>query len=1104
MGFNEFISKLFGNKASRDMREIQPWVEKVKAVYPTIAALSNDELRAATQALKEKIQNTVTAERAKIAELKAGIEDTELEKRESVFNQIDKLEKEVLEKLDKALDEALPEAFAIVKDSARRFAENEEVVVTATDADRNFAAKFDFVTIDGDKAIYRNHWQAGGNDTVWNMVHYDVQLFGGVVLHKGKIAEMATGEGKTLVATLPVFLNALTGNGVHVVTVNDYLAKRDSEWMGPLYMFHGLTVDCIDKHQPNSDARRRAYLADITFGTNNEFGFDYLRDNMATQPDDLVQRQHNYAIVDEVDSVLIDDARTPLIISGPVPRNEDQLFEEYRPLVERLVEAQKKLATQFLAEARTKIYSENKDEVTEGYLSLFRSHKALPKNKALIKLLSEPGVKTGLIKTEEFYMEQNNRRMPEATEPLYFVIDEKHNSVDLTDKGIELITGNASDQNLFVLPDIASELSMLENNDALTAEEKIAKKDEMLTNFAIKSERVHTINQLLKAYTMFDRDVEYVVTEDGQVKIVDEQTGRIMDGRRYSDGLHQAIEAKERVKVEAASQTFATITLQNYFRMYHKLAGMTGTAETEAGEFWDIYKLDVVVIPTNRPIARNDMNDRIYKTKREKYNAVIEEISNLVKQGRPVLVGTTSVEISELLSRLLTIRKIPHNVLNAKLHQKEADIVAKAGLSGTVTIATNMAGRGTDIKLSDEVKAAGGLAIIGTERHESRRVDRQLRGRSGRQGDPGSSVFFVSLEDNLMRLFGSERISKVLDNKYMGFQEGDVIEHSMISKSIERAQKKVEENNFGIRKRLLEYDDVMNKQRTVIYTKRRHALIGERIGMDIVNMVWDRCCHIVENFTYEDAKMEMLRLLATELPIESAEAFNKMEPEEKANKCFDAAMDSFKQKTERMAQVALPFIDFVYNEHPDMRDKNIYVPITDGRHVYQIPVPLQAAYDTRGKEVIKSFEKSILLHTIDNAWKENLRDLDELKHSVQNASYEQKDPLLIFKLESVTLFDKMVSKINDQTVSILMRGQIPVQENSNVKVAPDPKRNKQQQRYNETKVDLNDANQQAAAQRDTRENAKREPIRVEKTVGRNDPCPCGSGKKFKNCHGKNL
>ena len=1104
MGFNEFISKLFGNKASRDMREIQPWVEKVKAVYPTISAMSNDELRAASQALKEKIQSTVTAERTRIAELKASIEDTELEKREAVFNQIDKLEKEVLEKLDKALDEALPEAFAIVKDSARRFAENEEVVVTATDLDRNFAAKFGFVTIDGDKAIYRNHWQAGGNDTVWNMVHYDVQLFGGVVLHKGKIAEMATGEGKTLVATLPVFLNALTGNGVHVVTVNDYLAKRDSEWMGPLYMFHGLTVDCIDKHQPNSDARRRAYLADITFGTNNEFGFDYLRDNMATQPDDLVQRQHNYAIVDEVDSVLIDDARTPLIISGPVPRNEDQMFEQFRPLVERLVEAQKKLATQFLAEARTKIYSSDKDEVADGYLSLFRSHKALPKNKALIKLLSEPGVKTGMLKTEEFYMEQNNRRMPEATEPLYFVIDEKHNSVDLTDKGIELITGNASDQSLFVLPDIASELSMLENNDKLTNEEKIAKKEELLTNYAVKSERVHTINQLLKAYTMFDRDVEYVVTEDGQVKIVDEQTGRIMEGRRYSDGLHQAIEAKERVKVEAASQTFATITLQNYFRMYHKLAGMTGTAETEAGEFWDIYKLDVVVIPTNRPIARNDMNDRIYKTKREKYNAVIEEIANLVQQGRPVLVGTTSVEISELLSRLLTLRKIPHNVLNAKLHQKEADIVAKAGLSGTVTIATNMAGRGTDIKLSEEVKAAGGLAIIGTERHESRRVDRQLRGRAGRQGDPGSSVFFVSLEDNLMRLFGSERIAKVLDSKFMGFKDGDMIEHSMISKSIERAQKKVEENNFGIRKRLLEYDDVMNKQRTVIYTKRRHALIGERIGMDIVNMVWDRCCNIVENYTYEDAKMEMLRLLSTELPFENEDTFNKMEPEEKAEKCFDAAMENFKQRTERMAQIALPFIDFVYKEHPDMRDKHIYVPITDGRHVYQIPVPLQAAYDTRGKEVIKSFEKSILLHTIDNAWKENLRDLDELKHSVQNASYEQKDPLLIFKLESVTLFDKMVNKINDQTVTTLMRGQIPVQEKEqNVRVAPDPKRNKQQ-RYNETKVDLNDPNQQAAAQHDTRENAKREPVRVEKTVGRNDPCPCGSGKKFKNCHGKNI
>ena len=1103
MGFNEFISKLFGNKASRDMREIQPWVEKVKAVYPQISQLSDDELRATSAALKAKIQGSVTEQRARIAELKESIEETELEKREAIFNQIDKLEKEVLEVLDKALDEALPEAFAIVKDTARRFTENETVTVTANDFDRELAVKHDFVTIDGDKAIYRNHWKAGGNDTVWDMIHYDVQLFGGTVLHKGKIAEMATGEGKTLVATLPVFLNALTGNGVHVVTVNDYLAKRDSEWMGPLYMFHGLSVDCIDKHQPNSDARRKAYLADITFGTNNEFGFDYLRDNMAVQPSDMVQRQHNYAIVDEVDSVLIDDARTPLIISGPVPRNEDQMFEEYRPLVERLVEVQKKLATQLLAEARTKIYSSNKDEVAEGYLALFRSHKALPKNKPLIKLLSEQGVKMGMLKTEEFYIEQNNRRMPEAIEPLYFVIDEKMNSVDLTDKGIELISGNTSDPHFFVLPDIATQMSELENDTTLTLEEKAEKKEQMLTDYAVKSERVHTINQLLKAYTMFDRDVEYVVTEDGQVKIVDEQTGRIMEGRRYSDGLHQAIEAKERVKVEAASQTFATITLQNYFRMYHKLAGMTGTAETEAGEFWDIYKLDVVVIPTNRPIARKDMNDRIYRTKREKYNAVIEEIDKLVKEGRPVLVGTTSVEISELLSRLLTIRKIPHNVLNAKLHQKEADIVAKAGLSGTVTIATNMAGRGTDIKLSKEVRDAGGLAIIGTERHESRRVDRQLRGRAGRQGDPGSSVFFVSLEDNLMRLFGSDRIAKTLDR--LGFKEGDMIEHSMISKSIENAQKKVEENNFGIRKRLLEYDDVMNKQRTVVYTKRRHALMGERIGMDIVNTIWDRCCNIVENYMYEDAKMEMLRLMSTELPL-SEENFNKMDNEEKAEACFEAAMANFKQRTERMAAQALPFFEMLYTKRPDSHDKNVYVPITDGRHRYNIPVNVRLAYESKGKEIIKCFEKAILLHTIDNAWKENLRDLDELKHSVQNASYEQKDPLLIFKLESVTLFDKMISKINDQSVSVLTRCQLDIQEQQpeNVAVAPDQSANKPRPKYNETKVDLNDPHQQAAAQHDTRENVKREPIRAAKTVGRNDPCPCGSGKKFKNCCGKNL
>ncbi len=1101
MGFNEFISKLFGNKASRDAREIKPWVEKIKAVYPEISALSNDGLRERSAALKAKIQSTVTEERKKIEELKASIESTDIEKREAIFNQIDKLEKEVLEKLDKALDEALPEAFAIVKDTARRFTENDETVVTATQFDRDLAAKFDFVEIAGDNAIYHNHWTAGGNDTKWNMIHYDVQLFGGVVLHKGKIAEMATGEGKTLVATLPVFLNALTGNGVHVVTVNDYLAKRDSEWMGPLYMFHGLSVDCIDKHQPNSEARRNAYLADITFGTNNEFGFDYLRDNMAMQPADLVQRIHNYAIVDEVDSVLIDDARTPLIIAGPVPRTADQMFEEYRPLVERLVEAQKKLATEYLADARRKIYSNNKDEVTEGYLSLFRSHKALPKNKPLIKLLSEPGVKTGMLKTEEYYIEQNNKRMPEAVEPLYFVIDEKHNSVDLTDKGIELLTGNTQDQNFFVLPDIATEMSELENCD-LSLEEKAAKKDELLTNYAVKSERIHTINQLLKAYTMFDRDVEYVVSEEGQIKIVDEQTGRIMEGRRYSDGLHQAIEAKERVKVEAASQTFATITLQNYFRMYHKLAGMTGTAETEAGEFWDIYKLDVVVIPTNRPIARNDMNDRIYKTKREKYKAVIEEIEMLVKAGRPVLVGTTSVEISEMLSRMLTMRKIQHNVLNAKLHQKEADIVAKAGLSGTVTIATNMAGRGTDIKLSDEVKAAGGLAIIGTERHESRRVDRQLRGRAGRQGDPGSSVFFVSLEDNLMRLFGSERISKVMDSKFVGFQDGDMLEHPMISKSIERAQKKVEENNFGIRKRLLEYDDVMNKQRTVIYTKRRHALIGERIGMDIANMMWDRCYNIAANYEFDDAKLECMRILAMELPIATKEEFDKMEPEQKAEKCFDAAIANFKRKNDRMAETAQPNIKYIY-EKTEGADGIVTVPITDGRMLYNIPVSIIKAYETESKEIVKSFQKAILLHTIDNAWKENLRDLDELKHSVQNASYEQKDPLLIFKLESVTLFDKMVDKINNQTISVLTRGQIPQIDPARVNAAPQPERPRPRQQYNEIKADLNDPHQQAAAQHDTR-SVRREPIRVEKTVGRNDPCPCGSGKKFKNCHGKNL
>ena len=1097
MGFNEFLSSIFGNKATRDMKEIKPWVDKVKAAYPEVAALDNDALRAKTEELKAYIRNSATEQRAKVEELKASVESIELEERKEVFAQIDKIEKEILDIYEKALDEVLPVAFSIVKETAKRFSENEEIVVTATEFDRHLAATKDFVRIEGDKAVYQNHWVAGGNDTLWNMVHYDVQLFGGVVLHKGKIAEMATGEGKTLVATLPVFLNALTGNGVHVVTVNDYLAKRDSEWMGPLYMFHGLSVDCIDRHQPNSDARRQAYLADITFGTNNEFGFDYLRDNMAISPKDLVQRQHNYAIVDEVDSVLIDDARTPLIISGPVPKGDDQLFEQLRPQVERLVEAQKKLATQYLADAKRLIASNDKKEQEEGFLALYRSHKCLPKNKALIKFLSEQGIKAGMLKTEEIYMEQNNKRMHEVTDPLYFVIDEKLNSVDLTDKGVDLISGNSEDPTFFVLPDITAQLSELENEKSLTDEERLAKKDALMTNFAIKSERVHTINQLLKAYTMFEKDDEYVVI-DGQVKIVDEQTGRIMEGRRYSDGLHQAIEAKEGVKVEAATQTFATITLQNYFRMYHKLSGMTGTAETEAGELWDIYKLDVVVIPTNRPIARNDMNDRVYKTKREKYKAVIEEIEKMVEAGRPVLVGTTSVEISEMLSKMLTMRKIEHNVLNAKLHQKEADIVAKAGLSCAVTIATNMAGRGTDIKLSPEVKAAGGLAIIGTERHESRRVDRQLRGRAGRQGDPGSSVFFVSLEDDLMRLFSSDRIAGVMDK--LGFKEGEMIEHSMISKSIERAQKKVEENNFGIRKRLLEYDDVMNKQRTVVYTKRRHALMGERIGMDIVNMIWDRCVNAIEAPTYEDCKMDLLQTLAMETPF-TEEAFRNEKKEKLADKTFDAAMELFKRKTERMAQIAYPVIKQVYENQGHMYE-NILIPITDGKRMYNISCNLKAAYDSECKEVVKSFEKSILLHVIDEAWKENLRELDELKHSVQNASYEQKDPLLIYKLESVNLFDTMVDKINNQTVSILMRGQIPVQEPQEVRQAA-PEQRQDLSKYREQKQDLNDPNQQAAAQQDTREQQKREPIRAEKTVGRNDPCPCGSGKKYKNCHGKN-
>ena len=1119
MNFSNILKSLFGDKSSRDMKLIQPLVEKVKAVSPQVEQLDNDALRQRTKELQRQVQDSAKEQRARIAELKETIEDTPIDERADIFAQIDKIEKEVLDIFEKALDEVMPEVFAIVKETARRFAENEETIVTATDFDRELAGdpKKDFITIDGDKAIYHNHWTAGGNDLKWEMIHYDVQLFGGVVLHQGKIAEMATGEGKTLVATLPVFLNALTGNGVHVVTVNDYLAKRDSEWMGPLYMFHGLSVDCIDKHQPNSEARRRAYQADITFGTNNEFGFDYLRDNMAISPQDLVQRSHNYAIVDEVDSVLIDDARTPLIISGPIPKGDDQMFEEYQPLVERLVGVQKQLATQYLAEAKTLIgegnrlveagnKKEGQEKLDAGFLSLYRSHKAMPKNKPLIKFLSEEGIKSGMQNTENIYMENNNRRMPECVEPLYFVVDEKLNSCDLTDKGTAWLAKQVNDSELFVLPDITSELSALEAETGLTDQERVDKKDELLSHYAVQSERVHTLQQLLKAYCMFNKDDEYVVI-DGEVKIVDEQTGRIMEGRRWSDGLHQAVEAKEHVKVEAATQTFATITLQNYFRMYHKLAGMTGTASTEAGEFWDIYKLDVVEIPTNRPVIRNDQDDRVYKTAREKYNAVIEEIEKMRNAGRPTLVGTTSVEISELLSKMLSMRKIPHQVLNAKLHQKEADIVALAGQStnglGAVTIATNMAGRGTDIKLSPEVKDAGGLAIIGTERHESRRVDRQLRGRAGRQGDPGSSVFYVSLEDKLMRLFASERIASVMDR--LGFKDGEMIESPMISKSIERAQKKVEENNFGIRKRLIEYDDVMNKQRTVIYEKRRHALMGERIGMDIANIIWDRVVNIIENNDYQGCKEEFLHILSMEAPFTSDEFINQPR-EVLTENAFQAAIGNFNRKTERIQTVANPIIKQVYETQGD-RFERIMVPLTDGRRMFNIPCNLKDAYDSDSKTVIKEFEKSILLHIIDDSWKENLRQLDELKHSVQNASYEQKDPLLIFKLESAKVWDDMINDMYNRICSILTRAQIPEMQQQVQEAAPEQRTQRQQ--YTESKQQIGeeqlvDKNQQAAAQHDTRAQQPRSPIIKDKLPGRNDPCPCGSGKKFKNCHGKGI
>ena len=1155
MDISKFLVKIFGDKKSRDLKAYRPLVEAVLQIYPEIQALSNDELRDRTQKIRQRIQDSAAELREQIQTLKNKIPGTDIQDRAPIFSQIDKLEKEVLEILEKALDKERAEVFAIVKSTAERFTKNETIEVTANDFDRNLAATHDFVDIEGDKAIYHNHWIAGGNDLKWEMIHFDVQLFGGTVLHQGKIAEMFTGEGKTLTATLPVFLNALTGNGVHVVTVNDYLAKRDSEWMGPIYMFHGLSVDCIDKHQPNSEARRKAYLADITFGTNNEFGFDYLRDNMAQDPKDLVQRAHNYAIVDEVDSVLIDDARTPLIISGPVPKGDDQQYEQYQPLVERLVGVQRQLATQYLADAKKQITEgtegNDKQKTSEGFLALFRSHKALPKNKPLIKFLSEPGIKAGMLSTEEIYMENNNRRMPEATEPLYFVVDEKMNSVDLTDKGNEWLASQVNDPNLFVLPDITTVLSQIDASDK-TEEEKIEEKDRIFNEYATKSERVHTIQQLLKAYTMFNLNDEYVI-QDGEIKIVDEQTGRIMEGRRWSDGLHQAVEAKEHVKVQAATQTYATITLQNYFRMYHKLSGMTGTAVTEAGEFWDIYKLDVVEVPTNREVIRKDMNDRVYRTQREKYKAVIEEVELMRTSGRPVLVGTTSVEISEMLSKMLQMRKIPHQVLNAKLHQKEADIVALAGQSimgtvyvatdgrafnekstainyqtrleaetakkekrepreaselihtdermlGTVTIATNMAGRGTDIKLSPEVKAAGGLAIIGTERHESRRVDRQLRGRSGRQGDPGSSIFYVSIEDKLMRLFASERIAKVMDS--LGFKEGEMIEHSMITRSIENAQKKVEENHFGVRKNLLEYDDVMNKQRTVIYEKRRHALIGERLGMDISNMIWDRVCNILENNNYEGCKMRFLEIMAMEVPF-TAEQLESMKLDDVAELAYQKVLERFQQKTEIMMNNAQKVVAHIYEGPQGAMYENLMVPVLAGNRQYNIPSNLKEAYESQSRSVVTAFHKAIILHIIDDAWKENLRLLDELKHSVHNASYEQKDPLLIFKLESAKIFDDMINQINDRTVSVIMRAMIPelqIQDNAPQQEMP----RRDQPRLQESRGELTDAGQQQAAARDTRERQPMQPIRRDNLPGRNDPCPCGSGKKFKQCHGKNL
>ncbi|MBQ0015692.1 MAG: preprotein translocase subunit SecA [Bacteroidales bacterium] len=1105
--FMDFLKKLFGDKSQRDLKEVQPFLDATTAIYPSIQSLSNDELRAKTVEFRKLIAETIQEEVSQLDSLHARIDaeyDMPVEEKEQLYKDIDNLEKLSYDKTQEVLNQILPEAFAVVKETANRFANSEEVEVTATQHDRDLSASHPSVRIEGDKAFYATSWTAGGNTIRWDMVHYDVQIIGGSVLHSGKIAEMATGEGKTLVATLPVYLNALPGKGVHVVTVNDYLAKRDSEWMGMLFEFHGLTVDCIDKHEPHSQARRNAYMCDITYGTNNEFGFDYLRDNMSRSPEELVQRGHNYAIVDEVDSVLIDDARTPLIISGPTGKGDDeQEFYRFKPVIERLYNAQRTLCTQILADAKKALATDPDPKPEQDAAKLLlRAYRGLPKNKALIKFLSETGIKTILQRTENFYMQEQNKYMHIIDDELYFTIDEKNRQVELTDKGMDFLADMGENRKFYQLPDIGSEIAELEHLD-LSAEEKATRKEQIYSDFAIQSDRVHTVDQLLKAYTLFERDVDYIVTEDNQVKIVDEQTGRIMEGRRWSDGLHQAVEAKENAKVEAATQTYATITLQNYFRMYKKLAGMTGTAETEAKEFWDIYKLDVVVIPTNRPIARNDMDDMVYKTKREKFKAVIDEVERLIGEGRPVLVGTTSVETSELLSKMLKFKHIPHNVLNAKLHQKEADIVAEAGQPGKVTIATNMAGRGTDIKLRGGVKEAGGLAIIGTERHESRRVDRQLRGRSGRQGDPGSSLFFVSLEDDLMRLFGSERISKVMDR--MGLQEGEVIQHSMITKTVERAQKKVEENNFGMRKRLLEYDDVMNNQRTVIYNKRRNALYGDRLSIDISNTFFDTCEMLYdqasENHDFEALKLEMIRVFACELPYTERELMG-MKRADAVDKLYELTFGGFKQRMQRLGEVAFPFIKHCYE---NTQYQNVVFPITDGVKTMQAIVPVRKAFESQGREIELAIEKNITLAIIDDLWKDHLRELDDLKTSVQNATYEQKDPLLIYKFESFNLFEKMLLEVNRHIASFLSRASLPVSENSDVREARQPQRSDKGLRTSHASVDnvsqSSHAMNQAASQR-MGQQPKPQPVHVEKHVGRNDLCPCGSGKKYKNCHGR--